>query len=425
MTGSEAIAYIHSMVWDRSATGYEHARELLEKMGNPQKDLRYVHIGGTNGKGSTAAMIASILKNAGYRTGLYTSPFIFRFNERMQVDGMQITDDELGSVTEEVKAVVDRYDLHPSEFALLSCVAFAYFKYKKCDIVVLEVGMGGENDSTNVIDCADVSVLTNIGMDHTEFLGHTIEEIASTKAGILKEGTRAVLYPNTPSVEAVLSEVCKCKQIPYVIPDFSKIDRISHNLMGQNFNFSSYQDLHLPLLGNHQLCNAAVAISTIELLNETGWNISEEALRQGLREVTWPGRFEVLSQKPLFIVDGGHNPQCIQALAKNVSTYLDDKRIIALVGVLADKDYEEMFEPILSQIDEFITITPPSPRSLSASELAGYLQAKGKVATSSTDIKEAVRIAISKADDESAVLCFGSLYTIGELQEAILFYFSE
>lgn len=425
MTGSEAIAYIHSMVWDRSATGYEHARELLEKMGNPQKDLRYVHIGGTNGKGSTAAMVASVLKNAGYRTGLYTSPFIFRFNERMQVNGEQITDDELGKVTEEVKAVVDRYNLHPSEFALLSCVAFAYFKYKKCDIVVLEVGMGGENDSTNVIDCAEVSVLTNIGMDHTEFLGSTIEEIASTKAGILKEGTRAVLYPNVPSVETVLTEVCERKQIPYVIPDFSKIERTAHGLAGQTFSFTSHKDLYLPLLGNHQLCNAAVAISTLDLLNEAGWNISEDALRMGLREVTWPGRFEVLSQKPLFIIDGGHNPQCVQALAENITAYLEDRRIIALVGVLADKDYEEMFEPILPLVDEFVTITPPSPRSLTAKELAECLQAKGKMATSSTDIKEGVRIALSKSDDESVVLCFGSLYTIGEIQEAILFYFSE
>lgn len=425
MTGSEAIAYIHSMVWDRSATGYEHARELLEKMGNPQKDLRYVHIGGTNGKGSTAAMLSSVLRCAGYRTGLYTSPFLFRFNERMQVDGEQISDEELGKVTEEVKAVVDKYDLHPSEFALLSCVAFAYFQSKQCDIVVLEVGMGGANDSTNVIDAAEVSVLTNIGMDHTEFLGNTIEEIATTKAGIIKEGTKAVVYPNTPSVEKILTDICEERQVPYVMPDFTKLMRLSHDFTGQIFHYGNYQNLRLPLLGDHQLCNAAVTLCAIDLLKEKGWEISDDAIYRGFSEVMWPGRFEVLSKEPLFIVDGGHNPQCVQALADNVMSYLSDRRVIALVGVLADKDYESMFEPILPCVDEFVTITPPSPRSLSAKALAEYLQSKGKQATSYDSTREGVGVALSKADEESAVLCFGSLYTIGEIREAILFYFSE
>ena len=201
MTVQEALTYIHSVCWKGSVPGLERTRELLERMGNPEKSLRFVHIAGTNGKGSTAAMTASILRQAGYKTGLYTSPYILRFHERMQVDGVEISDEELADVTEFVRPHAEAMADHPTEFELVSCIAFEYFKRKCCDIVVLEVGMGGELDSTNVIDTPEVAVITNIGLDHTEYLGDTLEKVASAKAGIIKKGGTAVLYRSTPSVE--------------------------------------------------------------------------------------------------------------------------------------------------------------------------------------------------------------------------------
>lgn len=416
MTGKEAVDYIHSMIWDRRATGYEHAKELLRRMGNPERKLKYVHIGGTNGKGSTAAMIASVLQKAGYKTGLYTSPYLFRFNERIQVNGEQIADGDLAAVTEYVKTFVDDMEICPSEFALVCCIAFEYFARQDCDIVVLEVGMGGANDSTNVIDCPEAAVLTNIGLDHTEYLGNTLEEIAFTKAGILKENGTAILYPNISSVEDVFKKVCQERHVELVIADFEGLAPNRHNLEGQIFDYGNRKNIFLPLLGNHQLCNAAIALSTIDVLIKKGWEINEEAVFQGIKEVKWPGRFEVISNEPLFIVDGGHNPQCIEALAQNIKDYLSDRKVIALTGVLADKDYKEMYQPIFPYISEFVCITPPSPRRLEAAKLAAYIQKAGKKATACTDIKEALEFALKFAGESGAVVCFGSLYSIAEIK---------
>lgn len=416
MTGKEAVDYIHSMIWDRRATGYEHAKELLRRMGNPEKKLKYVHIGGTNGKGSTAAMIASVLQKAGYKTGLYTSPYLFRFNERIQVNGEQIADEELAAVTEYVKTFVDDMEICPSEFALVCCIAFEYFARQNCDIVVLEVGMGGANDSTNVIDCPEVAVLTNIGLDHTEYLGNTLEEIAFTKAGILKENGTAILYPNISSVEDVFKKVCQERHVELVIADFEGLVPNQHDLAGQIFDYGNRKNIFLPLLGNHQLNNAAVALSAIDMLIKKGWKISEEAVFQGIKEVKWPGRFEVISNEPLLIVDGGHNPQCIEALAQNIKDYLSDRKVIALTGVLADKDYEEMYQPIFPYISEFVCITPPSPRRLEAAKLAAYIKKAGKKATACVNIKEALELALQLAGEDGAVVCFGSLYSIGEIK---------
>ncbi len=417
MTGQEAIDYIHSMVWNRKATGYEHAKALLKQMGNPEKQLKYVHIGGTNGKGSTAAMMASILQAAGYKTGLYTSPYIYRFHERIQIDGVQISDEELATVTEYVKGFAEKMEDCPSEFALVCCIAFEYFARKQCDIVVLEVGMGGANDSTNVIECPEASIMTNIGLDHTEFLGDTIEEIAKTKAGIFKERSTAVVYQSTASVEEVLREDCKVKGTDIRIAEFEKLNLKQHSLKGQIFDYGKREELFLPLLGVHQLKNAAVAITAVDVLSEKGWKISEEQLREGLALVQWAGRFEVINSKPLFIIDGGHNPQCIDALAQNMEDYLSGRRVVAIAGVLADKDYEEMFRPIFPYIAEFVCITPPSPRSLKAEQLATHLQKAGVVATAYESMEDAIAYAVQSVGEEGAVLCFGSLYSIGEIKK--------
>ena len=418
MNANEAIAYIHSVFWKGSIPGLSRTQELLQKMGNPEKKLKFVHIAGTNGKGSTAAMTASILRKAGYRTGLYTSPYIYRFNERMQVDGVEITDEELVAVTEYVKPLADSMEESPTEFELVCCIAFEYFLRKQCDIVVLEVGMGGAFDATNVIETPEVAVITNIGLDHTEVLGDTLEKIAETKAGIFKENGHAVIYRGTPSVEAVFERVCAEKNTVLEKADFDSLNLKKHTLDGQVFDCGDRKDLVLPLLGDHQLHNASVVLSVVDTLKQIGWNISEQKIRDGLRDVQWPGRFDIITRSPLFIIDGGHNPQCIEALVKNIEDYLKDRKVVAITGVLADKDYADMYVPVMPYIQKFVCITPPNPRKLEGMELAKYLRNKGADAVGSETIEDGVKIALELAGDDGVILCFGSLYSIGSIRDA-------
>ncbi len=419
MTAEQAIAYIHSVYWKGSIPGLSRTETLLEKMGNPHKALKYVHIAGTNGKGSTAAMTASILRKAGYRTGLYTSPYIYAFGERMQVDGEMITDEELVAITEYVKPLADSMEESPTEFELVSCIAFEHFKRKGCDIVVLEVGMGGLLDSTNVIPCPEVAVITNIGLDHTDVLGNTLEEIAMNKAGIIKENGHAVIYRGAPSVEAVFEQTCAEKNTKLKKADFAGLKLKSHDLFEQVFDCGAYKDIHLPLLGDHQLHNAAVVLAVAETLIERGWNITRQHIYDGIRDVSWPGRFDIVSRDPLFIIDGGHNPQCLEALVKNIQDYLTDRRVIGLTGVLADKDYGDMYKPVMPHIEQFVCVTPPNPRCLQATELAAHLQNAGAKATACETIPEGVQKAIALAGTDGVVLCFGSLYTIGDIRNAL------
>ena len=420
MNATEAIEYIHSVCWKGSIPGLGRTQALLEKMGNPEKKLKFVHIAGTNGKGSTAAMTASILRKAGYRTGLYTSPYIYRFHERMQVDGLEITDEELSEITEYVKPLAESLTESPTEFELVCCIAFEYFVRKQCDIVVLEVGMGGAFDATNVIETPEVAVITNIGLDHTEVLGDTVEKIAETKSGIFKENGHAVVYRSTPSVEAVYEKVCAEKHVKLVKADFDSLRLKKHTLDGQVFDCGDRKDLVLPLLGDHQLHNASVVLSIVDTLKIIGWNINEQNIRDGMKDVKWPGRFDVVSHSPLFIIDGGHNPQCIEALVKNVEDYLHDRKVIALTGVLADKDYADMYVPIMPFVNQFVCITPPNPRKLESAELAKYLRTKGAHAVGSDSIMDGVKTALELAGSDGVVLCFGSLYSIGSIRNALI-----
>lgn len=419
MNAEQAIAYIHSVCWKGSIPGLGRTQELLEKMGNPEKKLKFVHIAGTNGKGSTAAMTASILSKAGYRTGLYTSPYIYRFHERIQVDGVEISDEDLTEITEYVKPLADSMAQSPTEFELVCCIAFEYFYRKKCDIVVLEVGMGGAWDATNVIEVPEVAVITNIGLDHTEYLGDTVEKIAETKSGIFKPHGHGVVYRSTPSVEAVYERVCAERDVSLRKADFDGLVLKAHTLEGQVFDCGSRKNLVLPLLGDHQLHNASVVLSIADTLIGEGWKISEQNIYDGIRDVRWPGRFDIVCRKPLFIIDGGHNPQCIEALVKNIRDYLAGKKVVALTGVLADKDYADMYKPVMPLVDRFVCITPPNPRKLEAEQLAQYLRQAGAQAQASESILDGVKKAMELAGKDGVVLCFGSLYSIGGIRDAL------
>ena len=414
-----SLEFIHSLYRKGVKPGLHRVSALLHALGDPQSRLRFVHIAGTNGKGSTAAMTASILRQAGYRVGLFTSPYIYRFNERIQVNGIQIPDEQVVALTARLRTLSQALPEMPTEFDFVTAMAMTYFAAEGCDIVVLEVGVGGALDSTNCIHAPEVAVITNIGLDHTQLLGDTVAEIATVKAGIIKEGCYAVVYRGEPAVEQVYETLCKEKNVPLVKADFEGIVRRSHGLEGQCFDCGRRKGLRLPLLGEHQLHNAAVVLSVIDSLIARGWQISEDAIRKGLAQVRWPGRFDIVNKEPLFIIDGGHNPQCIEALVCNIRDYLAGRRIIVLTGVLADKDYADMFRPVMQYVEEFVCITPDNPRKMDGADLARYLTRAGAVATACPDIPRGVQAAIEKAGTDGVVLCFGSLYTIGAVHKAL------
>ena len=418
MNIDQAIEFIHSL-YRKAVPGLDRIRKLLALLGDPQKELKFVHIAGTNGKGSTAAMTASILCKAGYKAGLFTSPYIYRFHERIQMDGRQIADEKLLPLILKVKALAETMDEMPTEFEFVTALAMEYYRQEACPIVVLEVGMGGLIDATNAIDAPEVAVITNIGLDHTDALGDTEAKIAANKAGIIKTGCHAVVYRGCDEVEQVYAQVCAEKQVPLRKADFDSI-RLHHcDLFGQTFDCGNRKELFIPLLGNHQLYNSAVVLSVIDALRERGWKIEESHIREGLRDVSWPGRFDIVCRDPLFIIDGGHNPQCIQALVKNIDDYLADRKVIALSGVLAVKDYGEMFRPVMDKVSAFVCITPDNPRKLEAQELARHLRAAGAEAIGCDSVKEGVEKAKALAGPEGAVLCFGSLYSIGDIRAAL------
>lgn len=419
MTLDEALRYIHEVCWKGTIPGLERIQALLDAMGNPERKCKFVHVTGTNGKGSTCAMVASILRKAGYKTGLYTSPYLIRFNERIQINGEQISDADICELTEYVKPFAESVFERPTEFEMVTAIGFEYFARRKCDIVVCEVGMGGEFDATNVIPAPEAAVICNIGLDHTEVLGNTLEKIAGAKAGIIKPGCDAVLYRERPSVEAVFEERCKALNAPLHKADFDSLHLLSHSLEGQVFDWERFHALRLPLLGEHQLHNAAVALTTARVLQKRGWKITDAQIREGIESVRWPGRFELMRKDPMFIIDGGHNPQCIEALVKNIRDYLPGRELTVLTGVLGDKDFHCMYRDVAQYAKEFITITPANPRALTAEKLADYLRQFGKPVTACDVVADGVRLAIEHAGKDGVVLCYGSLYMIGDIDAAL------
>lgn len=431
MTVKEAVEYINAHGWSQKKVGLERTTELLERLGNPHKELRFVHVAGSNGKGSTCAMLERILREAGYRTGFFPSPYIEDFRERIQVSGECISEEALCEITGLVRAEADDMEDHPSQFELITAIGMIYFCRQKCDIVILEVGLGGEFDATNVIDAPEVAVITHIGLEHTEYLGDTLAKIARTKAGIIKTGSDVVLYENDPEVMEVVEEVCRARKCPLHIAGFSRIEVLSSTLEGQSFILHAAEskeeshdvELKLSLLGEYQLHNAVTALTAVEVLRGRGFVITEEAVKEGLAKTEWPARFEVLSREPLFILDGGHNPQCAEALAKSIETYLPEfiGQLILLMGILADKDYEKIIDTLAPFAGEFVCVTPDSGRALPAEELAGNLRKKGLTAAACPDVKEGIALSLKKAASSGKmvpVVAFGSLYLAGEIRSA-------
>ncbi len=435
MTYESALAYIHSTCWKGSRPGLERTIELTDRLGRPQDGLKFIHVAGTNGKGSTSAMLASVLHKAGYRVGLYTSPYILRFNERMRIDGQDIPDEELAEITEHVRPHADAMTDTPTEFELITAIALVYFARHNCDYVVFEVGMGGRLDSTNIIDAETVvaSVITGIAMDHTAFLGDTPEKIAAEKAGIIKAGVPVLYGGNHPPVGEVLPspEAISCGDVirqkaaemnaPYYETDHTKLANVRANLFGAEFDYADRKDLRIPLAGLYQPHNAANVLTALDILRDRGLHIPEDAIRAGLTDVYWPGRFEILSREPLIIADGGHNPEGIDAAIASVKEYFKEEKILLLTGVMADKDYAHMVARMGEVTARAFCVRPANDRALDAARYAESFRAIGIPAEGYATVAEGVAAATETAKKEGkALLCLGSLYMYGEVRAAVL-----
>ncbi|MBE6995592.1 MAG: bifunctional folylpolyglutamate synthase/dihydrofolate synthase [Ruminococcaceae bacterium] len=418
MTGQEAIAYIHSFQWEKHEPGLRRIRQLLRALGDPHKGLKFVHVAGTNGKGSTCAMLAAVLREAGYRVGLNTSPYIMTFHERIRVNGKMISDEALADLTERIRPVAEGMEEHPTEFELITALAMLYFKEQDCDIVVLEVGLGGALDASNVIDCPEVAVLTAMGMDHMGILGATMTEIAGAKAGVVKDGGTVVSYGGCPEADAVFRAACKERGAALREVDFARLQQVDVSLDGAVFDFAPYRDLRLPLAGVYQTRNAAAALTALEVLAEKGWNIPETAVRSGLAKVRWPARFEVLGKEPLFLLDGAHNAHGIRAAAESLSALLPGRKAVMILGVLADKDVEEMLDRLAPLAERVFVLRPDSPRAMSAERLCGLLRARGVEARACETVQQAVEQALNAVGRGGAVCALGSLYLSGAVREA-------
>ncbi|HWQ97699.1 MAG TPA: 5-formyltetrahydrofolate cyclo-ligase [Clostridia bacterium] len=390
-------------------------QDLMFRLGNPQEELRFVHVAGSNGKGSVCAMLSSILTAAGYRTGLYTSPHLVRVNERMKIDGVDISDEDLICAAEQVKAAVEQMDDKPTEFEVITAMAFLYFRQQKCDIVVLEVGLGGRLDATNVISVPELAILMNIGLEHTEVLGDTLQKIAAEKAGIIKRGGTIVFYPQLPSVESVFEEACIQQNATFVRADTGDILVREESLEGSVFDWKQRKQLRINLLGQHQIWNAVVALTAAEQLGRKGWLIGESSIRNGLANTYWPARLEILNEAPLFILDGAHNPQCVEMLEQIMQTLFHNRKVVFLTGLLRDKDYLKMLNLISHRIKEVVCLTPDSERALPAEALVSVLAGFEIKATAFDDVERGI-IAAFTAAKGSPIVAFGSLYLAGAIR---------
>lgn len=424
MKEREVMEYIESISGLGIVPGLDSIRELCRRLGNPQNALKFVHVAGTNGKGSVSAYIAEALQWGGYRVGRYISPVIFGYRERIQVNGRNITREALGRLAEQVKQIcgemVSEGLKQPTAFEVETALGFLYWKEKNCDIVVLETGMGGLLDATNVIENTVLAVLTSISMDHMKFLGNTLEEIAAQKAGILKPGAPVVSAEQLSEAGKVIAERAAALNCRLTVAERSHITSIKYGLERQRFSYGGFSGLEISLAGKYQIENGALAVEALKVLQECGFPVAEEKLRQGLKRTTWAGRFTPVGKKPCFIVDGAHNEDAAKRLAESVEFYFTNKRIIYIMGVLKDKEYEKIIGLTHGLADQIITVTPPdNPRALPAYELAREVAKVHSGVTAVDSLEEAVEMARLLAGKEDVILAFGTLSFAGRLMKIV------
>lgn len=421
----EALEYIESIQSYGIVPGLDSITELCRRLGDPQDQLKFIHIAGTNGKGSVLAYLSTILKEAGYTVGRYSSPAVLEYRERFCVNGRNISQKMFCEGLEIIRNAC--YEMtedgrpHPTPFEVETALAFWFFREKKCDIVVLETGMGGLTDATNLIKTTLAAVITSVGRDHMKFLGESIEEIARQKAGIIKKGCTVLSADQAPEVRSVIEETAAEKGCTVCFADPAHVTRIQkgsgRNIGKLRFDYrcndgTLLKNLVLGLAGTFQPQNAALAIETIKAV----FAVSEKTLRKGLETTVWPGRFSVIDKNPLFVVDGAHNEDAAKKLAQSIEFYFTNKRIIYIMGMLRDKEYEKVIALTAKYADQIITLTPPdNPRALSAYELAQEIAKVHPNVTNVDSVEEAVETARLLAGPQDVILAFGSLSYLGRL----------
>ncbi len=423
MTYVEALAYMNGLAGFGMMLGLTRIEKLVEVLGHPEADLKIIHIAGTNGKGSVGAFLAAILRAAGYKTGRFVSPAVFDYRERIQVDGEFISKEDFARCTAQLRqacATLSAMGIEqPTQFEMDTAMAFLHFKQTGCDYVILEVGLGGRMDSTNVIRSSLMSVITSIGLDHTKVLGDTLEEIAGEKAGIIKTGQFVVTAPQADGVMEVLRRQCETAGAHLVMADVPVLETSLPDEFSQAFTYKEEEHLKINMLGLYQPKNAAVALEAAQVLRqEYGVELTKAHMARGLMEARWPGRFEILSRQPYIVVDGAHNPDGARMLAASVKRWFAGRRILLLMGVFSDKDYKNILE-IMSQCgNTIITHKPEGPRGLDAGALAGEAGRYFANVINGETIKQALTVATEMAQPQDVIVSFGSLSTIAGLYEA-------
>ncbi|KHD38527.1 folylpolyglutamate synthase [Clostridium acetobutylicum] len=429
MNYEEAINYIHGSLKFGINLGLERILRLLEILGNPHKKIKCIHVAGTNGKGSTTAMISQILIEAGYRVGMYTSPYIEEFEERIQINNNNISKYDLCVIIEKVSDAVDKLKCegieNPTEFEIITAAAFLYFCIKKVDYAVIEVGLGGRFDATNVINPI-LTVITSISYDHMAILGDTLGKIAYEKAGIIKEKVPLVMYPQHKEAEEVIKRVAHEKEVSIIDARKGKAEFID-NLLEDNKYFQyihiktlrDQYDVKLALLGKHQIINAVTAVMAIETLKNVGVKVAKDHILNGLSKVRWKGRLEVLKSNPLVVVDGAHNSDGILKLKESIGVHFKYKRLILILGILADKEVKKMVELITKDAYKIITVSPHSDRAEDEKELCKMVKVYNNECEAEKDYKRAYEKAISYYKEGDMILICGSLYMIGDMIKLI------
>lgn len=414
----QAIEYIHTVNWCFCKPGLERIGELCRLLGDPQNELKFVHVVGTNGKGSFCAMLDQVLRTAGYKTGLFTSPYVRVFNERMMYMGENISNDELAEITYYVKGFADTMTDKPTEFELITAIAFEYFRRKKCDLVILEAGMGGRLDSTNIITTPLLSVITGVALDHTAYLGDTVEKIAEEKAGVIKHGVPVLFGGNDEVAARVIRKKADRLGSELYITDRDAVKISFASVYCTAFEYKDMKNILIKLLGLYQPYNAANVIEAVRILGRLGYEISEQSLRSGLLHAVWHARFEMLSEEPIIMFDGSHNPEGIRAAVDTIACYFAKQKVRILTGVMADKDYSVMCDAVSEVAGEVYTVKPNNPRALSAEELAKMYRERGIKATAFESVQKAIDAVIS-ADNSIPTIALGSLYMYCEVVDAL------
>ncbi len=422
MNYREAMAYVEELGQYGSVMGLASMRELCARLGNPQNALQFVHIAGTNGKGSILAYVSTILHRVGYRVGRYLSPTISDYRERFQVNGRMITQAGLCKYLEPVREAAEEMAAegmpHPTAFEIETAVAFLFFLDQQCEIVVLETGLGGATDATNIVETTLVAAFASISRDHMGILGDSLEQIAAVKSGIIKNKCYVISVRQSPEVMKVLRQAALLRKAKFFTADVDRAKKIRYGVTKQQFSYGGYKDLTITMAGQFQIDNAVAAVEIIMALGRLGYPAAEAQLRQGLLETKWRGRFEVIGRKPLFIADGAHNEDASRRLAESIRFYFTNRRILYIMGMLKDKEYEKVIQNTFEMAEQIITVTPPvCERALHAYELAQAVSAYHDSVTVADSVQEAVEIAylLAGQDKETVIIAFGSLSYLGEL----------